>query len=108
MNWGIRGSVLAAGAAALLSTQAVYAAPPASTSVGVDPLVSLSALSAPQPAVPLLATTAAVQTNDVPPPPKAFSPLLVVLGLVVFVGLMALLISGGGHAHGDLTPVSPA
>ena len=108
MNWGIRGCVLAAGAAALLSTQAVYAAPPASTSVGVDPLVSLSALSAPQPVVPLLATTAAVQNNDVPPPPKAFSPLLVVLGLVVFIGLMAALISGGGHAHGDLTPVSPA
>ena len=107
MNWGIRGCVLAAGAAALLSTPAVYAAPPASTSVGVDPLVSLSALSAPQPVVPLLATTASVQNNDAPPP-KAFSPLLVVLGLVVFIGLMAALISGGGHAHGDLTPVSPA
>ena len=41
---GMRGFVLAAGAAALLSSQAVYAAPRASGPVGIDPLVSLSLL----------------------------------------------------------------
>jgi len=64
MNWGIRGSVLAAGAAALLSTQAVYAAPPAPQKAGVDPLVSLSVLSAPQPSAALVASAAAVQSDD--------------------------------------------
>ena len=107
MNWGIRGSVLAAGAAALLSTQAVYAAPPAPQTTGVDPLVSLSVLSAPQPSASLIAATAAVQDNDVGPP-KAINPLILVLGLVVFAGLIAALVSGGGSAHGDFTPVSPA
>jgi hypothetical protein len=106
MNWGIRGSVLAAGAAALLSTQAVYAAPPAPRTAGVDPLVSLSVLSAPQPSAALLASTAAVQNDEASP--KALNPLIIVLGLVVFAGLVAALISGGGNAHGDFTPVSPA
>jgi hypothetical protein len=105
MNWGIRGSVLAAGAAALLSTQAVYAAPPAPRTAGVDPLVSLSVLSAPQPSAALLASTAAVQDDGAP---KSINPLIIVLGLVVFAGLVAALISGGGNAHGDFTPVSPA
>jgi hypothetical protein len=106
MNWGIRGSVLAAGAAALLSTQAVYAAPPAPKAAGVDPLVSLSALSAPQPSAAVLASTAAVQDDDYSG--KSISPLLIILGLVIFAGLVAALISGGSDAHGDLTPVSPA
>src|SRR3954469_4959216 len=43
---GMRGFVLAAGAAALLSSQAVYAAPRAP--VGFDPLVSLSLLGSVQ------------------------------------------------------------
>lgn len=43
MTWAIRSCALAAGAAALLSTQAVYAAPRA-RAAGVDPLVSLSLL----------------------------------------------------------------
>ena len=106
MNWGIRGSVLAAGAAALISTQAVYAAPPAPRTAAVDPLVSLSVLSAPQPSAALLASTAAVQSDD--NAPKSISPLIIVLGLVLFAGLVAALISGGGDGHGDFTPVSPA
>lgn len=48
MNWGLRGTVLAAGAAALLSTQAVYAAPVATGFASVDPLVSLSILGGAQ------------------------------------------------------------
>ena len=105
MNWGIRGSVLAAGAAALLSTQAVYAAPPAPRATGVDPLVSLSVLSAPQPSAALLASAAAVQDDNAAP--KSISPLIIVLGLLVFAGLIAALISGGGNGHGDFTPISP-
>jgi hypothetical protein len=31
-----------------------------------------------------------------------------ILGLVVVVGLMAAILSGGGDSDGDLTPVSPA
>ena len=127
MNWGIRGIALAAGAAALLSTQAVYAAPPATKSVGVDPLVSLSVLATPQSRVSLLAATAAVQSDQqqtqtcadgsvipvtavcpLPPPGKSFGTLPLILGLVVFVGLMAAILSGGGDGNGDLTPVSPA
>lgn len=125
MNWGIRG-VLAAGAAALLSTQAVYAAPPASRATGVDPLLSLSVISAPQPSASLIASTAVAQaaTKTCPdgsvvnsgdpcpggvyvPPPKSISPLIIVLGLVVFAGLIAALISGGHDGHGDFTPISP-
>ena len=106
MNWGIRGFALAAGAAALLSTQAVYAAPPAPQKAGVDPLVSLSVLSAPQPSAALVASAAAVQSDD--GQPKSISPLIIVLGLVIFAGLIAALISGGGDGHGDFTPVSPA
>ena len=41
MTWAIRSMALTAGAAALLSTQAVYAAP-VNTKLAVDPLVSLS------------------------------------------------------------------
>jgi hypothetical protein len=48
MNWGFRGCALAAGAAALLSTQAVYAAPVATGFSAIDPLVSLSILGGAQ------------------------------------------------------------
>ena len=47
MIWRIRTGALAVGAAALLSAQAVYAAPPRS-SFAVDPLVSLSVLGTAQ------------------------------------------------------------
>lgn len=47
MTWAIRSMALAAGAAALLSTQAAYAAPLKSR-LAIDPLVSLSALGTAQ------------------------------------------------------------
>lgn len=128
MTWAIRSGVLAAGAAALLSTQAVYAAPIASQATGVDPLISLSVLGTSQSrgavcsgatfgaaacGVPVsaatasMAATAAAVQDQPPPPPKAFNPLLIILGVVVFAALMAAILSGGGDASGDLTPVSP-
>jgi hypothetical protein len=48
LQMGMRGFLLAAGAAALLSSQAVYAAPRASGPIGFDPLVSLSLLGSVQ------------------------------------------------------------
>ena len=47
MTWAIRSMALAAGAAALLSTQAAYAAPLKSR-LAIDPLVSLSVLGTAQ------------------------------------------------------------
>jgi hypothetical protein len=130
MNWGIRGFVLAAGAAALLSTQAVYAAPQAHRAVGVDPLVSLSVLGTTQSRASLVAATAAVQDAPPavqtcpdgsvipvtatcspppgPPPGHGVGALPLVIGLVAFLALVALVASGHGNGHGDLTPVSPA
>jgi hypothetical protein len=52
--------------------------------------VSLSVLSAPQPSAALLASTAAVQKDEAPP--KALNQVIIVLGLVVFAGLVAALI----------------
>ena len=48
MTWAIRSCALAAGAAALLSAQAAYAAPALNRSTSVDPLVSLSVLGTAQ------------------------------------------------------------
>jgi hypothetical protein len=64
MNLRIRTGVLAAGAVALLSAQAVHAAP-VPNSVAVDPLVSLSALGTVQSraAVCAAGTTAAVMAG---------------------------------------------
>ena len=131
MNRGIRGFALAAGAAALLSTQAVYAAP-APGHAGVDPLVSLSVLGTTQSRVALAAASGAVQGVPAtqtcadgtvipatamcaapagpPPPPPApvIGTLPLMLGLIALIGVMALVVSGGGSASGDLTPVSPA
>ena len=128
MTWAIRSSVLAAGAAALLSTQAVYAAPVASASSGVDPLVSLSVLSTTQsrgavcsgatfaagascgiPVSIAAASAAAAAAQDQPPPPSSGIGILpLILGLAVVVGRAAAILSGGGDSEGDLTPVSPA
>ncbi len=129
MTWAIRSSVLAAGAAALLSAQAVYAAPVANASSGVDPLVSLSVLSTAQsrgavcsgatfasqaatscgiPVSVVAASAAAAAAQDQPPPSSGLGTLPLILGLVVVVGLMAAILSGGGDSDGDLTPVSPA
>lgn len=127
MTWAIRSCALAAGAAALLSTQAVYAAPATQRVAAVDPLVSLSVLGTTQSraavcsaqtagvscAVPAsmtlaAAAAAAAQPVDNPPPPKRVNTLLLLLGFLVFVGLIVAITTGGGDASGDLTPVSPA
>ena len=132
MARGIRAFMLAAGAAALLSGQAV-----AATSVPrLDPLVSLSvfgtaqsraavcasslaagaaavAAQAPAPGC-LLPVTAppppppVTQVLPPPPPPPATGlgiwPLL--LGLAALVGVAALLLAGD-DGDGDLEPISP-
>ncbi|HEU4810016.1 MAG TPA: hypothetical protein VFS69_05090 [Sphingomicrobium sp.] len=133
----IRNGFLAAGAAALLSSQAVYAAPVSA----IDPLVSLSALagSASRAAVcagstaATAAASAAAQAAPAPgcvlpvnaappPPPVAEAPPPVVpvetgagigtwpllLGLAAVAGIAALLLLNDDDDNGDTTPVSPA
>jgi len=125
MNRAFRHCMLAAGAAAFLSTQAAIAAAPVAQSAAVDPLVSVSVLGTPQShaavcgagqgvasacVVPgtAAASTAALgmaslQNGD---DPKSISwPLII--GLIVLIIIGALLISGGGDGDGDLTPISP-
>lgn len=116
-----RKMALVAAATALLSTQAVYAAP-TNTAPALDPLVSLSVLGTPQSraavcgaggqcalpstAVAASATTAAaVQPYDEPPRGPGIWPLLLGLGVVII--LMAVILSDDGDASGDLTPISP-
>jgi len=119
-------TILAAGAAALLSAQTAYAAPTTSASTGVDPLVSLSVLGtaqsraavcgaasaagaacvAPASMATAAATTAAAQGDPTYRRPQiGVIPLLIGLGLVIAVA--ALILSGNGHSKGNLTPVSP-
>ncbi len=126
MTRGIRSCALAAGAAALLSAQAVYAAPVPVRSSGVDPLVTLSVLGTTQsraavcqsagssacavPSAALAASAAsAAAAQGVPPPPpgKTVSPWLMILGLAILIGIVIAITSGGGDSSGDLTPVSP-
>lgn len=59
MTWAIRSSALAAGAAALLSSQAVFAAPTTTASPAVDPLVSLSVLGTAQSRAAVCGSTSA-------------------------------------------------
>jgi hypothetical protein len=61
MSWAIRKYVLAAGAATMLSTQAVAAAP-ATSHASVDPLVMLSALGTAQSRAAVCAAGAAAAT----------------------------------------------
>ena len=133
----IRTGFLAAGAAALLSSQAVYAAPTVTASA-IDPLVSLSALAgaASRAAVcagstaATAATSAAAQAapapgcvlpvNAAPPPPVSAPPpvmpvasgpgigTLPLLGLAAIAGIAALLLLNDDDDNGDATPVSPA
>jgi hypothetical protein len=130
MTWAIRSCALAVGAAALLSTQAVYAAP-VKTAPAVDPLVSLSVLGTAQSraavcgtgttcalpmtmaasgatASPALTTgtmSAAVMQGE---PGKRIDPLLLALGAAIIIAIIVAILSGGGDGDGDLTPVSPA
>jgi len=134
----IRTTILAAGAAALLSSQAVYAAPSAPVRI-VDPLVSLSALGsvASRTAVcagstaSMAAASAAMQTVapgcvlpvTAPPPPapvtaavapvpgpapKSIGWLPILLGAAALAGIIALILASDDNGHGDNTPVSPA
>lgn len=130
--------VLAAGAAALVSGQAAYAAP-SPTAPRIDPLVSLSVLAsaASQAAVCAGSTAAAaaataaqgvapgcvlpvtapppVPVGEVaPPPPPPPAPgtgigtLPLLLGLAAILGVAALLLLSDDNDNGDATPVSPA
>lgn len=120
MTRGIRSCALAAGAAALLSAQAVYAAPTPAPTTSVDPLVTLSVLGTSQsraavcasgacalPATTLAASTAATAQGAPPPPGKTVNPWIMILGLAVLIGIIIAITSGGGDGSGDLTPVSP-
>jgi hypothetical protein len=127
MTWAIRSCALAAGAAALLSAQAVYAAPAQTSVSGVDPLVSLSILGTQQSRAAVCSTgaacnvpasmasasaatsaaTAAATAAQADGTPKGFSPLLIGLGIAVFIGLIVAITSGGHNGHGDLNPISP-
>jgi hypothetical protein len=120
MTWGLRSCVLAASAAALISTQAAYAAP-VQTAPVADPLVSLSLLGTTQsraavcatgatcalPATTLAAattTTAAAQgSND----DGKDATWLWLLGGGVILAIIIALILSGGNGDGDLTPISP-
>lgn len=129
MTWVIRSSALAVAAAAMLSSQAVYAAPVATQATSVDPLVSLSVLGTTQSRGAVCATAAAAcaassgviaaslatsgaAAQDAPPPaamagePKSMT-LPLILGLLAIIGISVAVLSGGGNGHGDLTPISP-
>jgi hypothetical protein len=133
----IRRSVLAAGAAAFLSSQAAYAAPIASP---LDPLVSLAVLggtqshaavcagstaataaatAAAQAAAPgcVLPLTAAPPPPAVAPPPpppvveaaapKSIGVWPILLGLAALAAIAALIISHNDNGNGNVVPVSP-
>ena len=130
MTWAFRSCALAAGAAALLSAQAVYAAPTPTTPTSVDPLISLSVLGTQQSRAAVCASASAT-TCSVPasmasasaataaasaaataaqdaPPPKSFGFWPVLLGLAALIAVVVAVTSGGSNGHGDLSPVSPA
>jgi len=117
MTWAFRSSALAVAAAAMLSSQAVYAAPVATQATAVDPLVSLSMLSTTQSSssdvIAATLATSAAAAQDAPPPgaysdhPKSMT-LPLILGLLLLIGISVAVLSGGGNGHGDLTPISPA
>jgi hypothetical protein len=128
MTWAIRSFALTAGAATLLSAQAVYAAPAPTPVSSVDPLVSLSILGTQQSRAAVCATgeactvpasmasasaataaaSAAATAAQGQAAPKSFSPLLALLGIAAFVALMVAITSGGHNGHGQLNPISPA
>jgi len=134
----IRTGFLAAGAAALLSSQAVYAAPVAPT-VGIDPLVAVSALAgtASGTAVCAGSTAAAAAASAAaqgaapgcvlpvtsPPPVASVAPPVVpvesvggggigtlplLLGLAAIAGVAAYFLLKDDNDDEDTTPVSPA
>jgi peptidoglycan/LPS O-acetylase OafA/YrhL len=131
MTWAIRSYVLAAGAAALLSAQAVYAAPTPTASSGVDPLVSLSVLGTQQSRAALCSATASATACGVPASmasasaataaaaaaataaqdqsaPKSLGIWPMLLGLAALIAVIVAITSGGNNGSGDLSPISPA
>ena len=132
MPHGIRALILAAGAAALLSGQAMAAA----SAPRLDPLVSLSVLGTTQSRVAVCAGSIAAAaataaqappagcvlpiTAPPPPPPVVTEPVSpppppgdggigtwpLLLGLAALVGLAALLLLDD-DGDGDLEPISP-
>jgi hypothetical protein len=138
MTSSIRRYVLVAGVAALMSSQAAYAAPSVSA---FDPLVSLAVLGSDQSRAAVCAGSSAavaaaaavaqapaagcvlpVTTPPPPPPvaeaapppaipaaaPKAIGTLPILLGLAALVGVIVLIATSGNHHNGNLVPVSPA
>lgn len=128
MTWGIRSFALAAGAAALLSAQAAYAAPTPAQSSGVSPLVSLSVLGTSQSraavcggatfgasacgisgsvaasaATSAAASAAATQDN----PGNGPNVLVILLALGLAIGGIVAITQGGGSGSGNLNPISP-
>lgn len=135
MSSVFRKSIVAAGAAALISSQAIASAAPVGPAL--DPLVSLSVLGSAQSHAALCAGTAAataaaaaaaqgpapgcvlpvmaapppppVTTSAVAPPPppgKSLGIWPILLGLAAIAALAALLLDGG-DGDGDIEPISP-
>jgi peptidoglycan/LPS O-acetylase OafA/YrhL len=126
MTWAIRSYALAAGAAALLSAQAVYAAPTPTASSGIDPLVSLSVLGSQQSRAALCSASASATACSVPasiasaaaaaaaataaqdqPAPKSFGIWPILLGLAALAAVIVAITSGGNNGSGDLSPIGP-
>lgn len=136
MSSAFRKSIVAAGAAALISSQAIASTAPVGPTL--DPLVSLAVLGSAQSHAALCAGSAAaaaaaattaqapaagcvlpitgappptpVTTSAVVPPPpppgKSLGIWPILLGLAAIAALAALVL-GGGDGNGDITPVSP-
>jgi peptidoglycan/LPS O-acetylase OafA/YrhL len=126
MTWAIRSYALAAGAAALLSAQAVYAAPTPTASSGIDPLVSLSVLGSQQSRAALCSASGSATACSVPasmasaaaaaaaataaqdqPAPKSFGIWPILLGLAALAAVIVAITSGGNNGSGDLSPIGP-
>lgn len=120
MTWAIRRCALAAGAAALLTAQAAYAAPTPQPTSSVDPLVSLSVLGTSKSraavctgvsscAIPAAvpASAAAASAAMGPEDGPGIGPLGLILGVVLIIAIMVAITSGGNDGEGNLTPISP-
>jgi hypothetical protein len=126
MSNRLRALTLAAGAAALMSTQAVYAAP-VSTGPAVDPMVAVSLFGTAQSRaavcgsgascmLPAMATPATADASSLAAasaalayqeqPRKRVNTWLIVGGVVVLAVILLLLL-GDDDGDGDLSPVSP-
>lgn len=119
MASGLRSCALAVAAAALISSQAIAAAPVQTASS--DPLVSLSLLSTTQSRAAVCATVSCAVPATVTTPAmaattaaayqggqgKQVDPLILGLGVLIIIAIIVAILSGGGDGDGNLTPVSP-